>query len=94
MKQKDNQDFVIKEDGTIFRDKKIDDLKKKIVADEPVSKTVKEDAAGPLGIILSFLFPIIGVCCFILMRGRVKNPIVYLYSALGGFFFALVMYIF
>lgn len=91
MGQIDVNDFKIKEDGTIVRNNKINDFKKNIVANERITEAKNEYSAGPVGLILSFLFPIIGFFCFFLMQSRVKNPSAYLYSALGGFVFSFIL---
>ena len=93
MGQIDNNDFIIKEDGTIVRNNKVNDFKKKIVANERITESKNEHSAGPVGLILSFLFPIIGFICFFLMQSRIKNPSAYLYSALGGFVFSIILII-
>ncbi len=41
--------------------------------------------AGPLGIICSILFPIVGIVLYFAQKKSVNNPSAYLYGALAGF---------
>ena len=40
---------------------------------------------GILGIVFSFLIPIVGIICYFVQRDRVENPNTYLWCALCGF---------
>jgi hypothetical protein len=89
MGQIDDNNFTIKEDGTINRGDKINSFKKKIVENEV--EAVKKDSAGFLGIIISFLFPLVGIICYFVMKEKVANPESYLYSAIIGFILGVLM---
>lgn len=81
--------YTIKEDGTIVRSQKVDNLKKKLVKNEPEPE--RKDSAGCLGLFFSFISPIFGVFCYFIMRKEVKNPSAYIYAAILGFVFGIVL---
>lgn len=90
MGQFEEKGFAIKEDGTIVRNSsKVDNFKKKIV--ERGMEPENRNSAGLAELIISFLFPIIGVICYFFRRNKVDNAKAYLYSALGGFIFSLIL---
>ena len=49
------------------------------------------EKAGTLALIVSFLFPLIGIICYFVQKKSVENPSAYLYAALGGFALGLIM---
>lgn len=92
MGQIDDNEFTIKEDGTIKRGEKIDRFKKKIV--EKTDYTEEKESAGPVGIIISFLLPVIGLIWYFIMKEKVYNPKAYLYSAVIGLIINFVLPLF
>ncbi len=49
------------------------------------------EKAGTFALIVSFLFPLIGIICYFVQKKSVENPSAYLYAALGGFILGLIM---
>ncbi len=45
----------------------------------------KVEKAGKFALLLSFVFPIVGVVCYVVYRKRVANASSYLWNALAGF---------
>ncbi len=88
MGQIEDNGYTIKDDGTIVRNK-IENLKKKIVEKE--TESVKKESAGLAELIVSFLFPLIGVICYFIRKNKVDNASAYLYSALGGFVLSFIL---
>ncbi len=50
----------------------------------------KENKAGIVALICSFLAPIVGIVCYFVKRKEVVNPNNYLYAALAGFVLAYI----
>lgn len=50
------------------------------------------EKARVLGLIFSFLIPLLGILLFYLSRNKVINPNAYLYSAFFGFLFHAITY--
>lgn len=46
--------------------------------------------AGILALILSFIFPLIGIILFFVKKNEVENAKAYLWAALGGFVVGLI----
>lgn len=51
----------------------------------------KKEKAGGLGLIFSFLIPILGVIIYFINKDEVENAAAYLLAALGGIIFALIL---
>lgn len=49
------------------------------------------EKAGIVGMIFSFLIPIVGVIMYFVNKDKVVNPANYLWAALGGFVLGLIM---
>ena len=47
--------------------------------------------AGIIGLIFSFLIPIVGVILYFVQKGKVANPASYLWAALAGFVLGLIL---
>lgn len=52
-----------------------------------------KEEAGCVGLIFSFLIPLVGVICYFLNKKTVTNAKAYLYAALGGIAFTIVFQI-
>lgn len=51
----------------------------------------KEEKAGTVALIFSFLMPIVGIICYFVNRKEVVNASSYLYAALGGFVVGIIL---
>ena len=49
------------------------------------------EKAGIIGMIFSFLIPIVGVIMYFVQKGKVVNPGNYLWAALAGFVLGLIL---
>lgn len=58
---------------------------------EPEYDETPEEKAGWVGLIFSFLFPIVGVIIYFVQRSKVINPGNYLIAAGCGFLVGLLM---
>ena len=60
---------------------------------EIIRETVNESEgrAGVFALIISFIFPLIGVFIYFINKGNVVNPNTYLYAAGLGFVFGLLL---
>ena len=54
-------------------------------------QNVEKESAGPFGLIVSALFPIIGVIIYFSQKNEVRNPGAYLIAALCGFVLGLIL---
>lgn len=50
-----------------------------------------QEKAGVFAVICSFLFPIIGFIVYFVNRKEVSNPSAYLYAAVGGMVFGMIL---
>lgn len=50
-----------------------------------------KERAGVVALIFSFLFPIIGFIVYFVNRKEVSNPSAYLYAAVGGMVFGMIL---
>ncbi len=51
----------------------------------------KEEKAGTVALIFSFLMPIVDIICYFVNRKEVVNASSYLYAALGGFVVGIIL---
>lgn len=55
---------------------------------------MSEEKTGKAGVgtlIFSFIIPIIGIICYFFNRKKVENASAYLWAALGGFVFKIIL---
>lgn len=50
-----------------------------------------QEKAGVIALILSFIFPLVGIIIYFVQRKSVENPSAYLYAALGGFVLGIIL---
>lgn len=53
--------------------------------------TEKNQKAGVVALIFSFLMPLVGIICYFVQKNKVYNASSYLWAALGGFVLGLIL---
>lgn len=67
------------------------EVKEQPVYEEELNQEPEKKEAGVFAIIVSVLFPIIGVIIYFVKKNEVKNPNAYLWGAFAGFIIGLII---